>query len=253
MDKTGAEDPVPAGQPHPNPRHRLRQLWRRRSRQTGWDPPDDWWTPSVETLCAAAVEDTDMAEGCARFGQARARSGVTIGAALDDFAAFSDVVGWPAPPRRLVKAVAEGWADAGRSQDDCQDPLTGLCTAAYLRTRLDEVYREANPGDPHMASHKLIVVSLDPRINPWRRTARLIVLGYELRRIFGQGETVALLSRSRIGVLTPVRTNLVDHVRDLRAALCAENEADAWTVPLPESYADSLELLDDIGKPRMNE
>lgn len=247
MDGTGTENPRPARHHSAAPQHRLRHLWRQRSRQTGWNPPDDWWTPPVETLCAAAVERTDMEDGCVRIGQARARSGVSIDAALDDFTALSDVVGWPAPPRRLVKAVARGWADAGRPQDGCRDPLTGLCTGAYLNTRLGEVYQAADPANP-----QLLVLALDSRANPWRRTARLIVLSYELRRFFRGGETLALLSRSRIGVLAPARDDLDEQARDLHFGLCARHGAYAWTVPLPQTYEEALALLDDIGEPRMN-
>ncbi|RNL85896.1 hypothetical protein EFW17_07790 [Halostreptopolyspora alba] len=228
----------------------MRHLWCQRSRQTGWNPPDDWWTPSVETLCAAAVERTDMEDGCVRFGRARARSGVSIGATLDDFAALSDVVGWPEPPRRLVNAVARGWVEAGHPQDGCRDPLTGLCTAAYLSTRLGEVYQAADPNAPYATNHQLLVLALDSLTNPWRHTARLIVLGYELRRFFSGGETIALLGRGRIGVLAPARDDLAERAHDLRFGICARHGAHASTVTLPETYEETLTFLDDIGEPR---
>ncbi len=250
MDGPGTRFSRPARHPV-NPRSRLRHLWRERSRRTGWSPPDDWWSPCVDTLCAAAVERTDMATACARLGQARARAGVTIGAALDDFAALSDTIGWPAPPQRLVKAVAEGWVDAYQVRDDCRDPLTGLCTAVHLRTRLGEMYRAVDPPAP--TDHRIIVVSLDARISAWRRTARLIVLGYELRRFFDRGETAALLGHTRIGVLVPAHADLSERLHDLRFGLCAEHGANIWPVALPQRHEEALTLLDDIGGPRMTE
>ncbi|ASU81565.1 hypothetical protein CDO52_01050 [Nocardiopsis gilva YIM 90087] len=231
---------------------RLRELWCLRSRETGWDPPDDWWTPAVESLCAAAFEGTDMSAACVRFGQARARSGTSIGAALTDFAALTDVLGWSAPPLDLVTSVAEGWVDGGRSRDDCQDPLTGLATTAYLRTRLGEVYRGSGPEAHPSATHVLILVALASGIDPWRRTARLIVLGHELRQVFTQGESIALLSRGRIAVLAPLSPHLDERVRRLRDELCLGHEADVWTVALPDDLDHALTFLNEVGKPPMS-
>ncbi|MFC3998083.1 hypothetical protein ACFOVU_19290 [Nocardiopsis sediminis] len=228
---------------------RLREAWCRRSRDTGWEPPDDWWAPAVDAVCAAAVSGADMSPACARFGRSRARSGVGIGAALDDFAALSDVLRWPAPPMPLVKALAEGWVEAGHAHDDCQDPLTGLSTAAYLRARLGELYQAAGPSLPPSASHRLILIALDRRLDPWRRTARMIVLGHELRRFFHRGETIALLSRSRVAVLAPASAGLDVRLLGLRATLAREHAAELWSALLPGSHRAALAFLNDVGCP----
>nr|WP_184080784.1 hypothetical protein [Nocardiopsis mwathae] len=231
---------------------RLRELWCLRSRASGWDPPDDWWTPAVESLCTAAFEETDMSAACVRFGQARARSGVSIGTTLADFTALGEVLGWSAPPLALMTAVAEGWVDGGRSRDDCQDPLTGLTTPAYLRTRLAEVYRTAAKGAPAPADHALVVVALAAGIDPWRRTARLIVLGHELRRFFTGGETITLLTRSRIAVLTRRSAGLDTSVRRLREGPCRGHEAEVWSTVLPDELDQALTFLSEVGKPPMS-
>ncbi|MCW2604155.1 MAG: hypothetical protein JWN61_2290, partial [Pseudonocardiales bacterium] len=49
-------------------------------------------------------------------------------------------------PTALLREVALGWADEMSSAQfaaACTDPMTGFATPAYLRTRLGEVYAEA--------------------------------------------------------------------------------------------------------------
>ncbi|GAB3478047.1 hypothetical protein [Nocardiopsis coralliicola] len=226
-------------------RRQLRTLWSGRSRLAGWDAPEDWWTPVVDHLCAAAAAGGDLAPGCLRLGQARARAGIGVGRALSDLAAFTDALEWPEPPLALVRALAEGWADSGRSPDECQDPLTGLATAAFLRTRLGELYR----GGGSVAGHRLVIVALDGATDPWRRTASLIVLGHELGRFFVHAESIALLSRVRMAVLSGPAPDFAERARHLRESICREHGAELWTVPLPNRLEEARALLGDIARP----
>ncbi|MDT0301820.1 hypothetical protein [Streptomonospora wellingtoniae] len=150
---------------------RLRELWGRRSRERRAEPHEDWWTPAVDAVCTAVVEGKGLAEACGRLGQARARGGTTIGGALDDLAALFEALGDSQPPFTLVTALAAGWVDDGRSREDCRDPLTGLATASYLRTRISELYRGARPPADGPAAHRLVAVALPDGLDPWRRTA----------------------------------------------------------------------------------
>src|SRR6185312_1546455 len=99
------------------------------------------------------------------LGRSRARAGVGIAETIDDLAALFGVVDgaggertcvlgggeggrWD-PALRQVGAIAEGGAEESVSQfarGGCEDPLSGLATLSYLRTRLAEVYREAEQG-----------------------------------------------------------------------------------------------------------
>ncbi|MFC7328182.1 hypothetical protein [Marinactinospora rubrisoli] len=232
---------------------RLRARWSRRSRATGWPPRDEWWTPAVDAVCRAAVTGGGLADCCDRLGRARARSGVAISAALDDLAALCDVLDWPAPPLELVKALAEGWVGGETTPKDCRDPLTGLATAGYLRTRLGELYQAATPDRPLPHTHRLLVVALDPAVDPWRRAARMIVLGHELRRFFRRGESLALLTRERIGIVTRVTPDLPHRTGALRDRLRREHEAALWAADLPSSYAEALDFLTDVGRPPSTE
>jgi len=227
----------------------LRAPWGRRSREAGWNPPDDWWTPAVDAVCEAFTTGTDLAEPCTRLGEARARSGVGIGQSLDDLAAFTALAGWRSPPLELVRALAEGWADAGRGRETCQDALTGLATPEYLRTRIGELYRNADGGPVPAWGHRLAVVSLDPQIDPWRRAARLIVLGYELCRFFTRGESVCLLGRGRIGVIAPDSDDLDRELDELRRGIGWEHGAAVWSVALPPTHREALALVGGLERP----
>ncbi|GAA3738546.1 hypothetical protein [Salinactinospora qingdaonensis] len=225
---------------------RLRSQWYRHSKRAGWTPADDWWTPAVDDVCEAVVHGADLESPCTRFGHARARMGTTVGAALEDFAALCDVLGWASCPVRPVKAIAEGWAEAICRLDDCRDPLTGLATPGYLRLRLEEIYAAA--AEPPERTHRLLIVALDGVADPWRRTARLIVLGHELRRFFIHGETLALLNRHRIAALVPLAADLAERIKQLQTRLSGQPAAHVWSVAPPPSHREALHLLTDVGR-----
>ncbi|MGQ4269575.1 hypothetical protein [Nocardiopsis changdeensis] len=220
----------------------LRAPWERRSRETGWTSPEDWWTPTVDLVCAAFLTGGDLPQACARLGQARARAGLGIGESLTDLAAFTEVAGWCDPPLELVRALAEGWAEAGRDRETCLDPLTGLGTPEYLRTRLGELYRNTDE-----TGHRLVVVLLDPALDPWRRAARMIVLAYELSRFFTRGESVCVLGRGRIAVLALDRPDLDGELDRLRSGTGWEHGAAVWATPLPATHQGALALIDRLG------
>ncbi|MBR8745427.1 hypothetical protein [Nocardiopsis sp. MG754419] len=227
--------------------HRARELrtpWRHRSQEAGWDRSEDWWTPAVDALCEAHVVGDDLTGPCERLGEARARSGVGIGRTLADLDAFTRVIGLWRPPLPMIIALAEGWERGGRSRADCQDPLTGLADRAYLRTRVGELYRGAEDGVPPALGHRLVVLALDPSLDPWRRAARLIVLGHELRRFFTRGESVCLVNRSRIAVIAPDGPELPGELDDLREQTGWEHGAAVWSVPLPGTHPEAVSLLD---------
>ena len=227
--------------------HRARELrtpWRHRSQAAGWSRSEDWWTPAVDVLCEAYAHGGELTEPCARLGEARARVGVGIGRALTDLDAFTRSIGLDRSPFAMVRALAEGWERGGRDRDHCQDPLTGLADRGYLRTRVGELYRGIDDGVPAAFDHRLVVMALDPSLDPWRRTARLIVLGHELRRFFTRGESLCLVNRSRIAVLTQDGPNLAEELDLLREQTGWEHGAAVWSVPLPGTHAEALSLLD---------
>ena len=55
-----------------------------------------------------------------------------------------------APAFEAAEALSVAWSDATLEylhDLSCEDPLTGLASLAHVRTRLDEIYREAELTD----------------------------------------------------------------------------------------------------------
>ena len=226
----------------------LREAWRRRSIATGWTQPDDWWAPAVDTVTAALVTRADLAEPLRMLGESRGRAGAGIAETLDDLGALLDVSGRTDPPLALVKPVAEGWAGTGLASlthDTCEDPLTGLVTMPYLRTRLGELYREAHrDGTCPADTHRLILIVLTASPGEWQRLARAIVIGHDLRMAFPGGETLSLADRNRLIVLA--RESPVPDLAtaSLRRKLADTHGARVRVLRLPSRHPEAQRLLD---------
>ena len=250
---------------------RLRDEWRRRSLATGWRMPNDWDSESVDEVLGAcqnralargeaglaAAGATALAAACAGLGRSRARAGVGIAETIDDLAALFAVLGesegrqWD-PPLRLVGAIAEGWAEESVSQFarvGCEDPLSGLATLSYLRTRLAEVYREAEQGGTSPAeTHRLLVVGLPRRPDPWRRLALPILVGRDLRAAFPGGETLSLAKPGPAIALVPARRDLPLRYARLRRNIQATFGTQIRMTPLPGRLTEALRLVDELAR-----
>ncbi|MGH3449787.1 MAG: GGDEF domain-containing protein [Haloechinothrix sp.] len=197
----------------------LRARWRTASLASGWRFPSDWALPEVDAVCAAVIKGGVSDTALAGLGRARAAAGAGLAETLADLAALHAVLAAPdavdgfiapdvdATPTRLVRVAALAWADVAIDQltsTEVTDPLTGLPTAAYLRTRLAEVYREAaRSGRPAAEGSLLLTVSVDlGAVVGWPRLTAMILVADVLRAVFDGGESVAVLGPSAIAVLT---------------------------------------------------
>jgi hypothetical protein len=256
----------------------LRDEWRRRSLATGWRMPDDWDSEAVGAVLAAcrnralargeaglaAVGVTTLTAACAGLGRSRARAGVGIAETIDDLAALFAVLGGGEgnrpgagapggdPPLRLVGAIAEGWAEESVSQfahGGCEDPLSGLATLSYLRTRLAEVYREAEQGGISPAkTHRLLVVGLPRRPDPWRRLELPILVGRDLRAAFPGGETLSLAKPGPAIALVQARGDLPLRYARLRRNIQAAFGTQIRMTPLPGQLTEALRLVDELAR-----
>ncbi|WP_235926403.1 GGDEF domain-containing protein [Actinokineospora pegani] len=191
----------------------LRDRWRSASAAAGWRYPGDWAVPEVDTVCAAALAGQDLAEALSALGRARARAGATLPETLADLAALHAVLTVPhelvspnpdATPAALLRRTAESWAEAATAPAECgADPLTGLSTAAYLRVRVGEMYREARrAGTTAGDRFSAVVISLDlSATSGWSRLMASVLLAECLREVFDGGETVAALGSSVVLVI----------------------------------------------------
>lgn len=208
---------------------RLRALWRDGSLATGWAIPDDWWTPAVEQAIKAVNRGHGLTRACMALGDARARAGVGIAEGMTDLAALFRVFGSPNPPLAALRSFATGWAEAGFApigELRCEDPLTGLVSVAYLRTRLAEIYREGTAR-----AYCLVVVTLTVA-DAWERVAAMLRLATLLREVFPLGDTLVRLGQGRAGALTTK-----PRTKRLRDSGVVEVTA------LPDRYRDALATL----------
>ena len=115
------------------------------SNTAGWVFASDWHDPAVEALCEACLRGDNLwpAARTARLGPGR-RAGASLGETLADVDGLTAVLPGVATDV-LHRAVSLGWADQmTEPAPSVFDPLTGLVSPDYLRTRLGEVYRAAD-------------------------------------------------------------------------------------------------------------
>lgn len=197
----------------------LRTRWRTASIAAGWRFPSDWGLPEVDAVCASAVRRSDLVGALSGLGRARAKAGAGLDETLTDLAALHAVLtdedgtdgliatDPDAAPTQLVRAAALAWADASFGElrtAEATENLTNLATHAYLRTRLDEVYRQAlRDGVPAARTHALLVVTLDlAEVTGWSRLMAMVLVADVLREVFDGGESIAILGPSVAVVLS---------------------------------------------------
>jgi hypothetical protein len=223
----------------------LRARWSTATGRAAWSRPHDWWVPEIDALVEALADQRDPISAAAALGAARAEAGVGLRETLDDIEALLGSAAVPVDDVALVRAVAEAWAEAGIDPvrlGTCEDPLSGLASPAYLRTRLAEVYRK--PGRPADELALVIVLCDPPPEFGWERLAGALRLGDELRTVF-PGDTVARLSGSTAVALTTRSPRLQCHSAELRRRLPG---ARVWMEGLPERLETAYALLDDLGR-----
>jgi hypothetical protein len=231
---------------------RLCEAWRRQSMICGWAADDDWQVAAVDTVAVAACRRTGLAAACGTLGRERARGGVGIGEAITDLAALCFVLDGTDPPLDLLRPLAEGWAEAGlarMSDATCEDPLTGLATVPYLRTRLGEVYREARQAGRSAAdTHRLLVADLPHRLDPWDRLSVLILVSNELRAAFPGGETLSLAGPGRAIALVRALPELPFRATGLRRSLSDAHGTRLRLLRPPARLEEALRLLDELAR-----
>lgn len=251
----------------------LQSRWRTASLASGWRFPSDWSLPEVARVCAAVAEDTGLDTAVRDLGAARAAAGVGLAETLTDLAALHAVLSAPevadglvapcpdAVPSRLVRLTSLGWADAALQPAgaEVRDPLTGLATAPYLRTRLHELYHRARALGAGVTDHVLAVIRPDLTDLPsWARVACMVLIGQVLRTVFRAGETLALTGPSVAAVLTVRNESLRGQLLVVSSLADEQLAADPWlaaAVPvrtdvqtLPPNFHRACDLVADLGR-----
>ena len=253
--------------PRPGRAAALRERWFACSSALGWAAAAEWPDPAVDAVCAVvtarhpgtAARDRAVERALARWAGARAGAGVGLAETLTDLAALhtavSGGVGSDGPGRdgsmppalavapavgrgpdgvRLLRAVSLAWTEVAcgdLAETAAVDPLSGLATVRYLRTRLAEIYRGARAhGRAAGEEHALVVLALDVR--DWRRVVPLTIAGEAAGVVFDAGESIAVVGRGTVVVLAP-RGGLAERAAVLRRLLVRRLTAAEGVVGTP--------------------
>jgi len=247
----------------------LRERWFACSNALGWSTPAEWPHETVDEVCAAVAAGKagpPLEQAVSRWAGARAGSGIGLAETLSDLSALHTAVsgalgdlrpregGIPgADGSRLIRVAALGWTDVAcgdLSDTAVVDPLSGLASARYLRTRLAEVYRSARARGTRIGD-EYALVQVTMVVAGWSRIAPLGIAGDAAMVVFDAGESIAVLGRSTVVVLAP-REGLAARVKVLRNLLDRRMPAAAGlvegpsvrTVVLPATHEGACTVLE---------
>jgi len=230
----------------------LQHLWFERSAEAGWVFASDWHDPAIDALCEACVRGKSVWPAAERLGGVRAESGVSLGETLADVDGLTAVQ--PGLDTEVLhRAVSLGWADRMMApRPSVFDPLTGLVSHDYLRTRMGEVYRAGEVADRRVsASHALVVVRVDlTGRSGWDRITPLILSGDAMRTVFDGGQTLARLADHMAVALTEREVMLARRaqllagmVGDRLSRRDQHSVSRVWIERLPDSLPAAIDLI----------
>ncbi len=215
-----------------------------------------------EAVGEALVSGAPVAAACSVVGRDVARDGAALGEALSGLRATYDLVLGTSPTFEAAEALSVAWSDATLEylhDLSCEDPLTGLASLAHVRSRLDEIYREAELTDVAVPrSHALVVVelcfraaSVDPA-HRFTRAMRLVQVTEALRAVYSGGQTLGRLGLDRAVAVVPRGGDLGTSVALLRELLgdldLGEMDLRVWIEGLPGAAESASRLLDDLAR-----
>ncbi|MFT4299186.1 MAG: hypothetical protein QM597_06095 [Aeromicrobium sp.] len=211
---------------------------------------------SATAALARAVHDgpgAPLTDAALEVGASAASQGIGLVEAIDAVAGlYSD----REPPFAAVRAVTQAWTGSAPqfvTGTDCHDPLTALASSAHLRTRLDDLYRQAvfRGGEEPAATHVLVVVELGCQAGSCGHGLEAALSGLEVAHAltvaFPAHETVAGLTQVRFAALTRQedadRLGLTLLSRVLAETLTGQPEPRVWVERLPRDEAAVTWLL----------
>jgi len=242
-----------------------RPLSQRAASASGHDLPDDVRDAlpmRFEAVGEALVARTDVIAACAVVGRNVARDGAALGEALSGLRSTYHLVLGTTPAFEAAEALSVAWSEATLEylhDLSCEDPLTGLASLAHVRTRLDEIYREAELTDVGVPrSHALVIVELCFRESlalpghGFTRALRLVQVTEAMRAVYSGGQTLGRLGLDRAAAVVPRSCDLgvsVSLLRDFLADLdLGSADVRVWIEGLPASADSATRLLDDLAR-----
>lgn len=215
-----------------------------------------------EAIGEALVSRADAIAACTVVGRDVARDGAALGEALSGLRATYRLCRGTAPDFEAAEALSVAWSEATLEYLhalSCEDPLTGLASLAHVRTRLDEIYREAELTDIGVpTSSALVVVELcfrEPTAVPghnFTRALRLVQVAEAMRAVYSGGKTIGRVGLDRAVALVPRTADLGGSVALLRDFLTdldlGPTDVRLWIEGLPSTSDSAARLLDDLAR-----
>jgi len=215
-----------------------------------------------EAVAEALHGAADVRAACSVVGRDVAKDGAALGEALSALrSTYRLVLGSP-PTFEATEALSVAWSEATLEylhDLSCEDPLTGLASLAHVRTRLAEIYRDAEITDVAVpGSHALVIVELcfrEPTAVPghhFTRALRLVQVTEAVRAVYSGGQTVGRLGQDRAVALVHRSVDLGTQVALLRDFLSDLDlggaEVRVWIEGLPSGTESASRLLDDLAR-----
>jgi GGDEF domain-containing protein len=210
----------------------------------------------------ALASDADVIAACTVVGRDVARDGAALGEALSGLRATYHLVRRSPPTFEATEALSVAWSDATLEYLhalSCEDPLTGLASLAHVRSRLDEIFREAELTDVAVSgSHALVVVDLrfrdrtDVPGHQFTRALRLVQVTEAMRAVYSGGQTLGRLGLERAVAVVARTVDLGMSVALLREFLddldLGSTDVRVWIEGLPASADSATRLLDELAR-----
>lgn len=240
--------------------------------------PGEYGSPSVprgfDPVIDALRSGGDVRAAVVESGRDLAGDGVPLDEVVADLEATYAAAGAGQPDYQVVRDLCLAWTEMSMRYLhglSCDDPLTGLASLAHLRSRLDEIYREAEVRGTRVADERaLVVVEADRVARQADRTAegrsasvtrrfgsavRMAEADDALRAVFSGGETLARAGAHRAVALVRRQGELAAQVEALRVLLMSRSVAGSdrgerrvWIEGLPSSRDAASLLLDELAR-----
>jgi GGDEF domain-containing protein len=237
-----------------------------------------------DAVAEALVSGSCPVAACSVAGRVLAGDGASLGEALSGLKETYSALGGAVPDFAAVEAMSVAWSEATLEflhDVSCEDPLTGLASMAHLRTRLVELYREAErSGETVREQHALVVIATragrrrgGEGSSTWtgwearptseeegvpqgaaahfQQALRLAAVADAVRTVFSGEETVARLGGNRLAVLVRRTRDLGETVAVLRTMLDdLDLSADTrmWIEGLPGHQDSGIRLLGELAR-----
>lgn len=242
------------------------------------DEPDSWVIPrGFEPVADALLTNGDVEAAAIESGRELAADGVSLDEVFADLEATYAAIGGGPPDYEVVRGLCQSWTEVSLRYLhglSCDDPLTGLASLAHLRSRLDEVYRDAERRGTRVSDERALVVVESDQVA--RRTddgfmgrrsvehsvaqrfgsaLRMAEVAESLRAVFSGGETLARAGVHRAVALVRRHAELAAQVESLRQLLISRSAATrdggeqrVWIEGLPSSHDSASVLLDELAR-----